>query len=60
VQIVEVLQERVATIPELRKMIYPELDPRLADAAEIQLLAHLIKLVDEGRVVRDANAYHSR
>jgi hypothetical protein len=33
----------------MRKRIYPELDPRLHGAAEIQITAHLIKLVDEGR-----------
>jgi glyoxylase-like metal-dependent hydrolase (beta-lactamase superfamily II) len=57
-QIVEALRRRAATIPELRETIYPDLDPRLAGAAEVQLLAHLIKLVGEGRVARDGDVYH--
>jgi glyoxylase-like metal-dependent hydrolase (beta-lactamase superfamily II) len=56
-QIVEALQARAATIPELRRTIYPTLDPRLEWAAEVQLLAHLIKLVGEGRVVREGERY---
>jgi glyoxylase-like metal-dependent hydrolase (beta-lactamase superfamily II) len=56
-QIVAALRGRAATIPELRRTIYPELDPRLEWAAEVQLLAHLIKLVGEGRVGREGEEY---
>ena len=34
----------------MRERIYPDLDPRLHGAAEIQISAHLTKLRDEGRV----------
>jgi glyoxylase-like metal-dependent hydrolase (beta-lactamase superfamily II) len=41
---------RGATTPAgLRELIYPDLDPRLHGAAEIQIEAHLIKLREEGR-----------
>jgi glyoxylase-like metal-dependent hydrolase (beta-lactamase superfamily II) len=56
-QIVGALRGRAATIPELRRAIYPDLDPRLEWAAEVQLLAHLIKLVGEGRVEREGDVY---
>jgi len=48
-QILEALAEGARSIPELRKRIYPHLDPRLAGAAEIQIGAHLLKLQEEGR-----------
>jgi glyoxylase-like metal-dependent hydrolase (beta-lactamase superfamily II) len=39
-----------ATSPmEMRSRIYPDLDPRLHAAAEIQIEAHLVKLREEGR-----------
>ena len=49
-QIVDALAVAGATIPQLRETIYPTLDVQLHRAAEIQLLAHLIKLRKEGRV----------
>jgi len=49
-QVLAALGAGVDTIPGLRRDIYPDLDPRLERAAEIQLLAHLIKLTEEGRV----------
>lgn len=49
-QVLTALGTGVDTIPGLRRDIYPDLDPRLERAAEIQLLAHLIKLTEEGRV----------
>ncbi|HEX8155297.1 MAG TPA: MBL fold metallo-hydrolase, partial [Thermoanaerobaculia bacterium] len=49
-QVLAALHEREATIPEMRKTIYPELDERLHRAAEVQLGAHLIKLREEGKV----------
>ena len=33
----------------MRALIYPVLDERLHGAAEIQITAHLVKLVEEGR-----------
>jgi hypothetical protein len=47
-QIVDALDAGDRTLADLRSRIYPDLDPRLAGAAEIQLSAHLIKLVEEG------------
>lgn len=47
-QILEALDGGARTITGLRTAIYPELDPRLSRAAEIQLTAHLIKLDNEG------------
>ena len=40
-------------IPELVREIYAEVDPRLHPAAAHSVLAHLIKLVREGRVISD-------
>ena len=40
-------------IPEMVREIYAEVDPRLHPAAAHSALAHLIKLVREGRVVSD-------
>jgi glyoxylase-like metal-dependent hydrolase (beta-lactamase superfamily II) len=49
-QVLGAVRAGVGTIPALRQHIYPDLDPRLERAAEIQLWAHLIKLTEEGRV----------
>jgi glyoxylase-like metal-dependent hydrolase (beta-lactamase superfamily II) len=48
-QVLETIAGGASTVPEMRKRIYPDLDERLHPAAEIQLTAHLIKLVEEGR-----------
>ena len=56
-QVIDALRERVRSISQLRAAIYPDLDPRLEGAAEIQLSAHLIKLRDEGRVVDHDGEY---
>ena len=49
-QVLAAIEAGARTVPELRARIYPDLDPRLHGAAEIQLQAHLIKLREEGRV----------
>ena len=49
-QVLDAIAAGATTIPEMRARIYPDLDPRLHRAAEIQLDAHLIKLREEGRV----------
>jgi glyoxylase-like metal-dependent hydrolase (beta-lactamase superfamily II) len=49
-QILENIAAGSLSIPTMRERVYPDLDPRLHEAAEIQLNAHLIKLKDEGRV----------
>ncbi|HVG22605.1 MAG TPA: MBL fold metallo-hydrolase [Thermoanaerobaculia bacterium] len=49
-QVLDALAAGATTPSELRARIYPDLDPRLHGAAEIQIEAHLIKLREEGRV----------
>jgi len=49
-QVLDALARGAKSIPELRALIYPDLDERLHRAAEVQLSAHLIKLEEEGRV----------
>jgi glyoxylase-like metal-dependent hydrolase (beta-lactamase superfamily II) len=56
-QIIEALSAGAHTIPEMRRRIYAELDPRLEKAAEVQIEAHLIKLHEEGRVDARESAY---
>lgn len=48
-QVLDALASGATTAAEMRAIIYPELDPRLHGAAEIQIEAHLIKLREEGR-----------
>lgn len=48
-QVLEALEHGATTPEAMRARIYPELDPRLHQAAEIQIRAHLIKLQEEGR-----------
>jgi glyoxylase-like metal-dependent hydrolase (beta-lactamase superfamily II) len=48
-QVLEAIAEGARTVEEMRERIYPDLDPRLHGAAEIQINAHLIKLREEGR-----------
>jgi glyoxylase-like metal-dependent hydrolase (beta-lactamase superfamily II) len=49
-QVIAAIEGGAQTIAEMRRAIYPDLDPRLEGGAEVQLRAHLIKLADEGRV----------
>ncbi|HYK00922.1 MAG TPA: MBL fold metallo-hydrolase [Thermoanaerobaculia bacterium] len=49
-QVLEAVESGATSVAEMRKRIYPELDPRLNRAAEIQIEAHLIKLREEKRV----------
>ena len=51
-QVLDTIASGAATVPEMRRRIYPDLDARLHGAAEIQITAHLIKLVEEGRADR--------
>ncbi len=52
-QILDQLAKGRAKIPEMVQAIYTEVDPRLYPAAAHSVLAHLIKLVREGRVRSD-------
>lgn len=56
-QVIAATAAGAQTIPELRRKIYPDLDRRLEQAAEVQLLAHLIKLVEEGRIAQNGDEY---
>jgi glyoxylase-like metal-dependent hydrolase (beta-lactamase superfamily II) len=47
-QVLAALRAGARTEAEIRQIIYPDLDPRLARAAEIQITAHLEKLREEG------------
>lgn len=49
-----------ASSAAMRQRIYPDLDPRLHGAAEIQINAHLAKLVEEGLVVDVGNGMWDR
>lgn len=56
-QVVEALAAGASTIADLRARIYPDLDSRLHRAAEIQLSAHLLKLISENRVHQSGDRY---
>jgi glyoxylase-like metal-dependent hydrolase (beta-lactamase superfamily II) len=50
-QILAALRDGIATIPEMVARIYAGLDPRLRPAAGLSVLAHLVQLAREGRVM---------
>ena len=56
-QVVDALAGGAKTIAQMRERIYPDLDPRLRGAAEIQISAHLLKLIDERRVIERHGLY---
>lgn len=56
-QILSALTAGAMTTSQLRVVVYPDLAPQLRDAAEIQLLAHLIKLESEARAERVKDAW---
>ena len=49
-QVLNSLAAGATSATSIRQRIYPDLDPRLRGAAEIQINAHLDKLREEGRV----------
>lgn len=49
-QVVDALAAGARSVAQLRQRIYPDIDSRLHGAAEIQITAHLNKLIEEGRV----------
>jgi glyoxylase-like metal-dependent hydrolase (beta-lactamase superfamily II) len=49
-QVLDSLAAGATSAPSIRERIYPNLDPRLRGAAEIQINAHLDKLREEGRI----------
>lgn len=52
-QILDLIHRGRDTAESIVKAIYPELDKRLTNSARGQVLAHLFKLRDEGRVTMD-------
>jgi glyoxylase-like metal-dependent hydrolase (beta-lactamase superfamily II) len=48
-QVLEAIESGATSVQSMRARIYPDLDPRLNRAAEIQLHAHVLKLIEEGR-----------
>jgi glyoxylase-like metal-dependent hydrolase (beta-lactamase superfamily II) len=55
-QILACLRDGVATIPEMVARMYADVDKRLHPAAARSVLAHLIQLTEEGRVVAEPGA----
>lgn len=56
-QIAEALLDGPLSVPALRATIYPDLGPGLEGAADAQLLAHLIYLIDRGIVKEEQGRY---
>lgn len=56
-QVLDALASGAMALEQMRRIIYPELDPRLERAAEIQITAHLIKLQEEGRIRQDGSTF---
>jgi glyoxylase-like metal-dependent hydrolase (beta-lactamase superfamily II) len=56
-QVLEALAAGARTLAQVRADVYGELDPRLQQAAEGSVLAHLAKLSSEGRVEVVAEGY---
>ncbi|MBI4332299.1 MAG: MBL fold metallo-hydrolase [Chloroflexi bacterium] len=59
-QIIAVLARGGARTEDLVRGIYPELDPRLEEMARGQVLAHLIKLKNEGKAERRGGRWVGR
>lgn len=57
-QVLDVLAGGPRTPGEVAAALYQNLDPRLHPAAEGTVLAHLMKLANEGRVRREGNRYY--
>ncbi len=56
-QVLEALAAGARMPPDIRARVYEDLDPRLNAAAEGSVLAHLAKLIEEGRVGEEAGGY---
>jgi glyoxylase-like metal-dependent hydrolase (beta-lactamase superfamily II) len=56
-QVIDAIRSGATTIPKMREAIYRQLDPRLRGAAEIQITAHLIKLIEEGKARENNGVY---
>jgi glyoxylase-like metal-dependent hydrolase (beta-lactamase superfamily II) len=58
-QILSCLRDGLATIPDMVARMYADVDPRLHPAAARSVLAHLIQLSQEGRVIAEPAAIAS-
>jgi glyoxylase-like metal-dependent hydrolase (beta-lactamase superfamily II) len=56
-QIIACIRDGLATIPDMVARMYADVDKRLHPAASRSVLAHLIQLEQEGRVVKDGGRY---
>jgi len=56
-QILACIREGLPTIPQMVARMYADVDKRLHPAASRSVLAHLIQLEQEGRVVNDGGRY---
>jgi glyoxylase-like metal-dependent hydrolase (beta-lactamase superfamily II) len=56
-QVLNSIAKGAISAAAMRQRIYPDLDPRLHGAAEIQINAHLAKLIEEGRIVEHDGGY---
>ncbi|HEY3636780.1 MAG TPA: MBL fold metallo-hydrolase, partial [Rhizomicrobium sp.] len=52
-QILACLQDGISAIPDIVARLYTDVDKRLHPAAGMSVLAHLIQLVQQGRVIAD-------
>ncbi|MBL8379856.1 MAG: MBL fold metallo-hydrolase [Burkholderiales bacterium] len=59
-QVLDCLGAGIEQIPAMVAKLYADVDPRLHRAAGRSLLSHLLKLIDEGRVRRDAESATAR
>ena len=56
-QIVDALRASPRAITDLRAIIYPDLAPGLHGAAEAQLTAHLVHLMEGGEVIEHESLF---
>jgi glyoxylase-like metal-dependent hydrolase (beta-lactamase superfamily II) len=58
-QILACIRDGVSTVPEMVARMYVDVDKRLHPAASRSVLAHLIQLEREGRIVNDSGRYRA-
>jgi glyoxylase-like metal-dependent hydrolase (beta-lactamase superfamily II) len=56
-QVLACIHDGLSTIPEMVARMYADVDKRLHPAASRSVLAHLIQLEGEGRIVNDGGRY---
>lgn len=58
-QILDCIKQGISTIPAMVERIYADVDKRLHPAAQRSVLAHLIQLTNEGKVLVEGDSYRS-